>query len=186
VRVTFNGYTTSFDAAPGTTGSSECTTAFTALKNVLVASCTKGTTASGGAPYTITFTSWPEYPLENNLHSHSGNPALSSFTCDISSVTGTAPACAITSGNTATDDITEYEFCSGRGICSFGTGLCMCKSGYTGAACNILSNSVVTTDTMDAFTINPTGSAFTGSALKMKTARSASSLFNFLEVRSYP
>ena len=37
--------------------------------------------------FNMTFKAWPRQPMENNLHHHSGNPPLSAFTCDVTSVT---------------------------------------------------------------------------------------------------
>ena len=36
--------------------------------------------------FNMTFKAWPRQPKENNLHHHNGNPPLSSFTCDTTSV----------------------------------------------------------------------------------------------------
>jgi hypothetical protein len=182
ISVTFNGKSTTFDADPGTTDATACTTAFTALENVQVASCAKGTTASGGSPYTVTFEAWPEYPEDNNLFQHSGNPVLSSFSCDVSAVTGSDIGCTIT--DVVNSNIKEYEFCSRRGVCNFATGMCTCKGGYTGVACNDLDNVVVTTDSLAGFTVNPTGAAYTGSVLHLKTAKASASSFKFLQAEA--
>jgi hypothetical protein len=181
VKVSFAGYTASFDANPANTDSATCTTAFTALENVQTATCTKGATANGGAPYTISFDKFPDYPVQDNVHNHNGNPELTQFTCDMSSMTGTGKACAITDGNQAADSIAEYEFCSRRGTCNFASGECICKLGYTGIACNLRTNRVATSDSLPAYEIAPQGSAFTGDALKIATMRSASSAFDFIE-----
>lgn len=105
VSINFLGYTTSFDADPSVTDGTACATAINNLDNVLSATCIQGATASGGAPYTIVFTAWPTFPMEDNIHSHTGNPDLTDFSCDISSMSGDTPACAITDMNTGTDDI---------------------------------------------------------------------------------
>ena len=36
--------------------------------------------------YDLSFLSWPSHPMENNFFSHTGNPKLTDFTCDISDV----------------------------------------------------------------------------------------------------
>lgn len=43
-------------------------------------------TSTGSFYYTfdITFYNWPDVPFQNNLFSHSGNPLISEFSCDIS------------------------------------------------------------------------------------------------------
>jgi hypothetical protein len=110
VSINFLGYTTSFDADPSAADSNACTTAITNLDNVLSASCTKGAEANGGAPYTVVFTAWPTFPAEDNIHSHTGNPGLTDFSCDISAVSGDTPACVITDENTGTDDIIGEHF----------------------------------------------------------------------------
>ena len=40
--------------------------------------------------YTITIYSWPTFPVENNLFSHNGDPAITEFYCDVTkAVSGT-------------------------------------------------------------------------------------------------
>lgn len=53
------------------------------------------TTSTFGQDLTVTFTKWPKYPAENNLHFHSGNPTLSQMSCDITKATGSSPTCTI-------------------------------------------------------------------------------------------
>lgn len=38
---------------------------------------------------TLTFTTFPIVPAENNIFFHTGNPDISAFTCDVSAVTPT-------------------------------------------------------------------------------------------------
>jgi hypothetical protein len=96
------------------------------------------------------------------MHSHTGNPPLAAFTCDVSGVTvsgGSNKQCFLE--DVVAADTVEYEFCARRGVCDFtaGTfrhaaarasvpsphapphpppllpGLCYCLEGYTGEAC---------------------------------------------------
>lgn len=41
---------------------------------------------------TVTFTTFPIVPAENNVFYHTGNPDLSAFTCDVSTATATPTA----------------------------------------------------------------------------------------------
>jgi hypothetical protein len=79
------------------TDDAACAIAITNLENVATVSCTRGAVdATNGATYTITFTSFPMIPRQNNFFYHDGNPPLGSFTCDISSMTGgVTPTCTI-------------------------------------------------------------------------------------------
>ena len=61
--------------------------------------------------YDVTFTSWPSYPKENNFFSHTGNPALESFTCDISDVT-------VVSGSNKECKFTDIVSSGLKGTCS--------------------------------------------------------------------
>jgi hypothetical protein len=83
----FNGESFLFPANADSFTSSECTAKLVGLKNVGTATCTRGSVSiSGGATYTMTLTSFPSRPYENNLFSNDGTPDDSSFYCDTSRV----------------------------------------------------------------------------------------------------
>ena len=97
--------------------------------------------------YSVTFTSWPTNPRENNWVQHDGHPALDSFECSTDQATGTGASCTVADLNTAQSetDITEYALCSNRGTCDFGSGACTCHDGFFGHACHE-TNLVYTND----------------------------------------
>jgi hypothetical protein len=67
----------------------QCDQDFESLPNVEEVTCTRTPQNNGnlGANYTITFKRFPVLPHENNIFSHSGNPALLDFSCDASELT---------------------------------------------------------------------------------------------------
>lgn len=84
------------DAEESNFEASDCDSAWEGLDNVESVECSKTLPGSGpGAIYSITFTAFPALPSQNNVFSHDGNPDLSSFTCDTSSVTASVgtPTC---------------------------------------------------------------------------------------------
>ena len=83
----------------------------------------------------IEFVDWPSWPIQNNIFNHCGNPPLGAFTCDVSnahSFTNNTnqkvgnPTCTVK--DIKTTDVIEYDYCSGRGMCDFGSGICTCYS----------------------------------------------------------
>jgi len=145
------------------------------LANVGAVTCTKaGQDASLGANYTVTFSDFPITPHENNVFSHTGNPPLSAFGCDISelaSVTGvTDPFCKIY--DKVTTGIKEYQMCSKRGLCDQATGLCTCFSGFEGINCarNVQTSASYATTT-DVMLLYATNGEFAGNVLNLKSDR---------------
>ncbi|RLN96585.1 hypothetical protein BBJ28_00000163 [Nothophytophthora sp. Chile5] len=100
VRIHFLGDVVTLNANAEVPADAEeaCESAFESMRYVLQATCT--VTAidpiTKGAVYTVEFTEWTHLGAENNLLYHSGNPPLSSFTCDLSKVTSAnTPTCVI-------------------------------------------------------------------------------------------
>jgi hypothetical protein len=102
--------------------------------------------------FTLTFVSWPTLPKENNLYTHTADPALSEFTCDTSlmdvSVTcefvdvqssylrGRLLSLSLSPFLFGAQRLPEYEYCSNKGVCDFTTGSCVCEEGYGGLGCD--------------------------------------------------
>ncbi|KAE9149646.1 hypothetical protein PF006_g5885 [Phytophthora fragariae] len=136
-----------------------------------------------GAIYTVAFTEWVHLGGENNLLYHTGNPPLSSFTCDLSQVTSlNSPSCVVT--DVAATNVIEHVYCSNRGLCDFSSGQCVCYTDFKGMDCNQPSNIPDSIDDNDGFIINPLGLAYTGTVLHLKTAKGSQADFYFMKIES--
>jgi len=95
LKFTFNDESFFFPAAAGLWTEDQCRLALQGLSNVEEARCTRGVvTSQNTTTYTMEFISFPISPQENNIYTHDGNPALSSFSCD-TSLANTAAASGI-------------------------------------------------------------------------------------------
>jgi hypothetical protein len=131
--------------------------------------------ATNGATYDITFTGWPEEPYENNVHVNDGNPPLSDFDCDASTISGVANAyCELK--DVASSNIKPLSTCSNHGTCDKTFGKCRCDNGWKGAACN--DNE----DRSDVVGHKATGPFFEGSVLKLESNRDLDGSFDFVSV----
>ncbi|CEG46085.1 Teneurin-1 and related extracellular matrix proteins, contain EGF-like repeats, partial [Plasmopara halstedii] len=106
IQVRFLGDVAAFDVAAAADSAHEqaCAQAIMNLRSVLKASCTITSVdpVTRGAIYTVTFQEWVHLGGENNLLFHTGNPPLSSFTCDLTKVTSlNLPSCVISDVTTA-------------------------------------------------------------------------------------
>lgn len=53
--------------------------------------------SSFGTTYTVEILTWPDYPYQNNVYEHDGNPALSTMSCGLTHVTsGKNVSCMVT------------------------------------------------------------------------------------------
>ncbi|KAG1709092.1 hypothetical protein DVH05_022724 [Phytophthora capsici] len=187
VRIHFLGDVAVFDAVAvaDTAHEQACAKAFQAMRTVLTASCSIASVdpVTAAATYTVSFKEWTHLGGENNLLYHSGNPALTSFTCDLTQVTSlNSPTCAI-SDVTATNVI-EHIYCSNRGLCDFSTGQCICYADFKGMDCNQPSNVPDSIDENDGFIVNPMGLTYTGTVLNLKTAKGSQADFYFMKIGS--
>jgi hypothetical protein len=63
--------------------SSNCEAALETSNKFDDVTCTYAVIDSDQITFDITFVSWPKFPQENNLYTHSGNPSTSDFLCDM-------------------------------------------------------------------------------------------------------
>ncbi|CAK4844266.1 unnamed protein product [Aphanomyces euteiches] len=158
-----------------------CASAVMTLGNVVKATCTISgqDSTTQGATYTIAFLEWAHRNAENNIFSHSGNPPLTAFSCNVAGVTSNnSPSCSF--ADVVSLNVIEHEYCSRRGICDFTTGLCTCFLAYKNSDCNQPSNIPDNIDDHDGFLINPTGPSYIGSALHIVTAKAMATDFNMI------
>jgi hypothetical protein len=78
----FNGESFFFETGATRFTASQCKTALEALRNVAEVDCTITASTDFLVTYQIVFRKFPVLPYENNIFSHDGNPALSSFSCN--------------------------------------------------------------------------------------------------------
>jgi hypothetical protein len=176
LQVTFNGETAVFDAAAGKFDGAACSKAISALPNVQFASCERiSTNEWSGGTYEIAFDAWPTIPWENNLFSHNGDPPLSAFACNMSSITADAwaPWCELS--DVAVGPLKEYAECSNHGVCKRAAATCHCSLGFHGLACDDM------TDADDITTHTAEGPFFTAAVLKVRAARGASAEYRLIE-----
>jgi hypothetical protein len=84
-RFRFSFLSESFSFDPSATSAVECEKSFQSLRNLRRVNCTLSTTYSNWGMdyvYTVQFREFPKFPFENNIWTHDGAPALSSFHCD--------------------------------------------------------------------------------------------------------
>jgi hypothetical protein len=180
IGITFDGHTVDIAVDASTVSAASFQSSIASLANIDSATVSKadGYSSGNGAAYTVTI-NFPTYPEQNNIFYHDGNPPLTSFTCDISAVTGAvSPTCTIS--DSVNSNIKEYEFCSRRGICDTSTGICNCYTSYSGVACGTSASESTSTDTEDVLTLQGESSTYTGKVLNLRSTRAASTEFNIL------
>ena len=116
-KLSFQGFETTFNADGSQESSSLCVTFIQALGNVKTATCTQSSLSGStkGCIYTIAFTEWPVLPMQNNIHSHQGNPPLSDFVCSTASVTVSSGTVSCVLADVRASNVYEYLQCSRRG-----------------------------------------------------------------------
>ena len=180
-RFTFELYTMELDM--GNLNDASCTNAWNSLPNVKEASCNVTTyNTDMTRKMNVTFLDWPTFPKENNIYSHTGNPPLDHFWCDVSGMNNYADLhCNIT--DVISDNVFEYDFCANRGLCDFESGTCLCFDEYAGANCaNPTFESTIdsSSNALPGLSMTATGLDYTGNIVELLTQKAAASDFNFL------
>lgn len=135
--------------------------------------------------FTLTFYSWPTYPRSNNLYSNDGNPLLTAFHCDVSTIKSGlgSPYCSFE--DIVTTDIREYVSCSNRGHCDHSKGLCDCVDGYGGPSC-ANATFLYTSDLQSTpgLEVTADGLLYSSSVLQLSASRAESPDFYFIEANA--
>ena len=186
-KLSFQGFETTFNADGSAESSSACVTFIQALGNVKTATCTQSSldSTTKGCVYTIAFTEWPVLPMQNNIHTHDGNPPLSDFVCATSSATASSGTITCAMADVRAVDVYEYLPCSRRGKCAISIGVCACATGFNGKACENIGLPVATTCDSPDLTIHGTCSSLASNeVLHVMTTKTKYTDFNLIETDS--
>ncbi len=97
VRISFLGYTATFNAAPTALTQTYLETVFEAMESLSDVTVTMNTNTASSGNFNLAIEAFPTTPMQNSFHVHDGNPSSNLFTCDASGVTGcTSVTCTIT------------------------------------------------------------------------------------------
>ncbi len=178
ITLTFNGEDVTVPAAASELTASTLQTKLESLPNLESVTVTRSDVDDNqGSTWTITIVKFPTIPHENNIYYHSGNPPITAFSCDLSKQDELfSPSCEFTDVNKK--NLIEYAPCSNQGECSARTGQCACNPGFHGSACQ--SNK----DDVDVQLHSSEGPFFTGSILRLRSARDRSERFDFFNVEA--
>lgn len=183
LHITILGQTFVVAASASTTTAAVLDAALEGLGIIGTVTVTRGSVdAQSGAAYAVTFTSWPQTPLENNFYRHDGAPNIADFKCSMHALTGSpgSPSCAW--ALTQTGNL-PHTMCSSRGICDFSTGICACTENYVGSACESITYRYLTAvQNSSAKGVSMTSSSFTGDGFLLETRKEAATDFRFIKV----
>ncbi len=174
----FSGSSVDFNADSNKMTSEMCTQRLTQMKSFGDAICTREkANPDGTGSYTIRINSFPLMPSENNMFTHTGNPSIGSFKCNMTATIGLgalSPYCSVI--DVETKDLPEYKPCGGHGSCNSLTGVCQCMRGYHGLACTDID------DSKNIWEKSHDGPFFTGSLVQLHVNREQSNEFNYLHI----
>jgi hypothetical protein len=168
----------------------ECEESFESLPMLSYVSCVQSDINDvGGAVYTVTIIRYAVLPHENNLFNLQDGllDDDDNIACDLYTMSGADDlSCSIESYGYSS--LPVYEYCSGRGVCDFTSGLCACYSGFDGAACEIFyspADEVLSNVASDIVSFENTdlSYSFKGSILHLFSNTTNSDDFNFLDIR---
>ena len=181
-RIGFYGHYFLLDSNANTATASVLKTELEALGNIKTVDVTRGTvdTNTNGAVYSITFTSWPTKPQENNIYNHDGVPDINLFHCQVYNAGATDPTCVWADVQTGTY---RNDICSARGTCDFTTGECTCADEFFGHNCDRF-NHIYALEVQNATgkAVSFTHTSYTGDALILETKKQKESDFSFFSV----
>lgn len=174
----FMGVTTFVDL--DTPSDLQCKQALESSVHIGTVRCIVTATDATNYDLEITFYTWPTLSRANNLFNHDGNPPATDFFCDTSQVTGSSITCMFS--DIERNNVREYAYCSNRGTCDFGTGMCDCNPGYGGGACSNTTYFAGTgANAQPGFQVLVDGLDYQGDALQIRSAKQKASDFYLIE-----
>ncbi len=97
VRMSFLGYTATFNATPTALTETYLETIFEAMESLSDVTVTMNSNTASSGNFNLAIEAFPRTPVQNTFHVHDGSPSKNLFTCDASGVTGgTSVTCTIT------------------------------------------------------------------------------------------
>ena len=105
LRFSFNGLSFFFPPDPVKWTGHECKQSFESLANIERVNCTLTRLNARRSTYTVKLLKFPSIAYDNNVFDNDGNPKLSQFACDTSSITNDKRAHCIISDLVTGSDV---------------------------------------------------------------------------------
>eukprot|EP01029_Cantina_marsupialis_P012841 TRINITY_DN2841_c0_g1_i4.p1 TRINITY_DN2841_c0_g1~~TRINITY_DN2841_c0_g1_i4.p1 ORF type:complete len:1289 (+),score=439.06 TRINITY_DN2841_c0_g1_i4:651-4517(+) len=92
----------------------------------------------------------------------------------------TTEGCAASQSAALLSTASDYEVCSGRGVCDFTTGTCQCFDGFYGLSCNTEYAAASVADTSVGHTVSIVDTSYAGTVMHLSAVKGPADDFNFI------